>query len=142
FILHRIITNQGKSICRINGKLVTLAILREFGRTIIDIHSQHETQLLMDTNNHLTLLDQYCSVELDKTKKEYLSLFNTYDQLRRTHKELSTDEQQLAHRLDLLQFQMKELETANLQPEEDEILEKERAYLINFEKIFLGVQEA
>src|SRR5690625_1109795 len=141
FVLHRTITNQGKSICRINGKLVTLAILREFGRTIIDIHSQHETQSLMETNNHLVLLDQYCSAELEETKREYLSLFNTYEQLRRTYNDLSTDEQQLAHRLDLLQFQMNELEIANLQPDEDEMLEKEREYLINFEKIFLGVQE-
>src|SRR5699024_9879564 len=78
FVLQRTITNQGKSICRINGKLVTLAILREFGRRIIDIHSQHETQSLMDTNNHLTLLDQYCSADLGEAKKEYLSLYNTY----------------------------------------------------------------
>src|SRR5690625_2260299 len=168
FILRRTITNQGKSICRINGKLVTLAILREFGRTLIDIHSQHETQSLMDVNNHLTLLDHYYSSQIKDTKQQYLTLFDKYKHFKQSYEQLSTNEQQLAHRLDLLQFQMKELETAALQPNEDEQLdlvvmqqfqvvhletaalqpnedeqlEDERSYLLNFEKIYLGVQEA
>jgi len=142
FILRRSITNQGKSICRINGKLVTLAILREFGRTLIDIHSQHETQSLMDVNNHLTLLDHYYSSQIKDTKQQYLTLFAKYKHFKKSYEQLSTNEQQLAHRLDLLQFQMKELETAALQPNEDEQLEDERSYLLNFEKIYLGVQEA
>src|SRR5690625_3363591 len=142
FILRRTITNQGKSICRINGKLVTLAILREFGRTLIDIHSQHETQSLMDVNNHLTLLDHYYSSQIKDTKQQYLTLFDKYKHFKKSYEQLSTNEQQLAHRLDLLQFQMKELETAALQPNEDEQLEDERSYLLNFEKIYLGVQEA
>lgn len=142
FILRRTITKQGKSICRINGKLVTLTILREFGRTLIDIHSQHETQSLMDVNNHLTLLDQYCAENIADSKEQYLSIFNEYKQLKKSYEQLSTDEQQLAHRLDLLQFQMKELKSANLEPKEDDKLEEERDYLMNFEKIYLGVKEA
>src|SRR5699024_8388469 len=58
-VLHRTITANGKSICRVNGKLVTLAILKEFGKKLIDIHSQHETQSLMDPENHIHLLDLY-----------------------------------------------------------------------------------
>src|SRR5690625_1132805 len=142
FILRRTITNKGKSICRINGKLVTLAILREFGRTLIDIHSQHETQSLMDVNNHLILLDHYYSSQVNETKQQYLTLFEKYLHFKKSYEQLSTNEQQLAHRLDLLKFQMNELETAALQPNEDEQLEDERSYLLNFEKIYLGVQEA
>src|SRR5699024_8731726 len=58
-VLQRVITKNGKSICRVNGKLVTLAILKEFGKLLIDIHSQHETQSLMDVDNHIRLLDMY-----------------------------------------------------------------------------------
>jgi len=141
-ILRRTITVQGKSICRINGKLVTLAILREFGKQLIDIHSQHETQSLMDVSNHLLLLDDYCDEEINETKFEYLSLFEKHKKLKYSYDQLSTNEQQLAHRLDLLQFQMNELENAQLKPNEDEQLEEERNYLINFEKIYLKVNEA
>src|SRR5699024_12874298 len=56
-VLHRTITSGGKSICRVNGKLVTLAILREFGKTLVDIHSQHESQSLLNKENHIELLD-------------------------------------------------------------------------------------
>src|SRR5699024_6202811 len=69
-VLHRTITASGKSICRVNGKLVTLAILREFGKTLIDIHTQHETQSLMDSENHIQLLDLFDQRILE-SKKEY-----------------------------------------------------------------------
>ena len=67
---------SGKSICRVNGKLVTLAILREFGKTLIDIHSQHETQVLMDPEHHLDLLDMYDPKSMPKAKEEYSHLYD------------------------------------------------------------------
>src|SRR5690625_5394602 len=60
-ILERTITDKGKSICRINGKLVTLTILREFGRNLVDIHSQHDTYQLMSSHAHINLLDAFNS---------------------------------------------------------------------------------
>lgn len=141
-VLERIITNKGKSICRVNGKLVTLAILREFGKTLIDIHSQHETQSLMDKDQHLSLLDYYAFEHLKQTKNEYNQLFQKYKKLKEQIKELTTNEQQLSHRLDLLTFQKKEIEEANLMPNEDEVLEKERSQLVNFEKIYVSVNAA
>lgn len=141
-VLHRTITAAGKSICRVNGKLVTLAILREFGKKLIDIHSQHESQLLMDEANHLDLLDLYDQKALSKTKSEYELLYKKFVSLRSDYYDLSKNEQEMNHRLDLLAFQMKELEEANLQPEEDITLEEERTKLQNFENIYLGVQTA
>ncbi|HLR75146.1 MAG TPA: DNA repair protein RecN [Virgibacillus sp.] len=141
-VLQRTITHQGKSICRVNGKLVTLAILREFGKTLIDIHSQHETQSLMDPSNHIELLDLYDEPAIAQAKEEYTNLFHQYQLLSHKYDQLSTNEQELAHRLDLLEFQMRELEQAQLEPNEDLKLEEERSHLVNFEKIFLGVQEA
>ena len=141
-VLHRTITSKGKSICRVNGKLVTLAILREFGKTFIDIHSQHETQSLMDPDKHIDLLDLYYQDEITKAKEEYTNLYNKLMKLEGRYKELNENEQEMAHRLDLLEFQFKEIEEANLTPNEDEALEEERNHLANYEKIFTSVQDA
>lgn len=141
-ILHRVITAGGKSICRVNGKLVTLAILREFGRKLIDIHSQHETQSLMNPENHIELLDLYDSGTINKEKKSYQQIFDKLQLLKKRFKKLNENEQENAHRLDLLEFQKRELEQANLTPNEDEELEQERNKLANFEKIYNAIHDA
>ncbi|MBP1969701.1 DNA repair protein RecN (Recombination protein N) [Virgibacillus natechei] len=141
-VLQRTITANGKSICRVNSKLVTLAILKEFGKKLIDIHSQHETQSLMDPENHIELLDMYDPEPISKAKEEYTDLFNKLSSLKARYKKFSENEQEMAHRLDLLQFQMKELEQANLVPNEDDDLEEERTSLANYEKIHHALQDA
>lgn len=141
-VLQRTITSNGKSICRVNSKLVTLGILREFGKTLIDIHSQHETQSLMDPESHLELLDLYDPEAMKATKKEYSYLYERLSSLKTRYKELSENEQEMAHRLDLLEFQLQELEQANLEPNEDTALEEERMSLANFEKIYTALQDA
>lgn len=141
-VLQRTITSNGKSICRVNSKLVTLGILREFGKTLIDIHSQHETQSLMDPESHLELLDLYDPEAMKPTKKEYSYLYERLSSLKTRYKELSENEQEMAHRLDLLEFQLQELEQANLEPNEDTTLEEERMSLANFEKIYTALQDA
>jgi len=134
-VLHRTITAGGKSICRVNGKLVTLAILKEFGKTLIDVHSQHETQSLMNPENHIDLLDLYDENRIAKAKEEYTKLYEQLKTLKQKHKHLSENEQEMAQRLDLLEFQFREIEQASLSPDEDDLLEKEREHLANFEKI-------
>ncbi|GAB3052271.1 DNA repair protein RecN [Virgibacillus ainsalahensis] len=141
-VLQRVITGNGKSICRVNSKLVTLAILREFGKTLIDIHSQHETQSLMDPESHIELLDLYEPKLIPKAKGEFTYLFNKLSTLKSRYKKLSENEQEMAHRLDLLEFQMNELEQANLVPDEDVILEEERNSLANYERIYKGLYDA
>ncbi|MUK87177.1 DNA repair protein RecN [Ornithinibacillus sp. L9] len=141
-VLQRIITSSGKSICRVNGRLVTLAILKEFGKTLIDIHSQHETQSLMIPDAHVDLLDLYDPVHIEKVKEEYTYLFDKLQALKKRYKDLNENEQEMAHRLDLLEFQYNEIEQANLSPDEDLKLEKERDQLANFERIYKGVHDA
>ncbi|WP_042145854.1 DNA repair protein RecN [Paucisalibacillus sp. EB02] len=141
-VLQRVITTSGKSICRVNGKLVTLAILKEFGKTLIDIHSQHETQSLMNPENHIELLDLYNLAKVEKAKEEYLVLYEKLQSLKNRYKGLSENEQEIAQRLDLLEFQLSELENANLVPEEVVELEKERKQLVNYERIYKGVMDA
>ncbi|MBO8154837.1 MAG: DNA repair protein RecN [Bacillaceae bacterium] len=141
-VLHRIITAQGKSICRVNGKLVTLAILKEFGQTLIDIHTQHETQSLMDSDRHGDLLDLYDQQHIAEAKREYRQLFHDYKKIQKRYEALQNDEQEIVQRLDLLQFQLKELEEANLQENEDTRLEEERNILSNYEKIYQNLNDA
>ncbi|UOQ42570.1 DNA repair protein RecN [Halobacillus salinarum] len=141
-VLQRTITNQGKSICRVNGKLVTLAILKEFGQSLIDIHSQHETQSLMDPDRHIELLDLFSAEQLSSSIEDYQSVFEKYQMLNKRFKELSENEQEMAQRLDLLEFQFRELQEAELVPKEDEELSDERNKLMNYEKIYQGIHDA
>ncbi|MEC2325128.1 DNA repair protein RecN [Lederbergia lenta] len=139
-ILRRDIAQTGKSVCRINGKLVTISILREIGSTIIDIHGQHEHQELMDESMHLHLLDQYGKEEIGKTLNNYQEIYVQYDHTAKQMKQLTENEQQMAHRLDLLRFQLQEIQAANLKVNEDDELIEEKSRLTNFEKIFDAIK--
>lgn len=141
-ILERTIMNTGKSICRVNGKIVTLTILREIGQLLVHIHSQHDTMHLMDPTTHLPLLDAYNEKDIAPIKDEYQKLYDELITLQKKRNQLSSNEQQLAHRLDLLRFQLSELEQANLSIDEDLQLEEERKHLQNYEKIYRSLQEA
>ncbi|MBM7651558.1 DNA repair protein RecN [Neobacillus cucumis] len=139
-ILRRDISRSGKSVCRINGKLVTIATLREIGSTLVDIHGQHEHQELMDETRHLPLLDQFGAEEINPSLEEYSQVFRRYEQTLHKLKLLSENDQQTAHRLDLIQFQLDEIQNANLKPNEDEELAEEKRRLGNFEKVFEAIQ--
>ncbi|CAM3992191.1 DNA repair protein RecN [Mesobacillus thioparans] len=139
-VLRRDIAASGKSVCRINGKLVTIAVLREVGSTLIDIHGQHEHQELMDETRHINLLDQFGSEEILPALHEYQQVYRSFEQTLKKLKSLSENEQQMAHRLDLIQFQHDEILSANLMMNEDEELLEERRKLANFERIFESIQ--
>lgn len=139
-ILRRDMSSTGKSICRINGKLVTIAVLREVGQLLVDIHGQHDNQELMNEENHLSLLDQYGGQEVKDALEAYLDVYRHYDGLKKKITQLSENEQEMAHRLDLLQFQLDEIEKAELQPKEDELLQEEKNQISNYEKIYDALQ--
>lgn len=141
-VLRRDMTRSGKSICRINGKLVTIAVLREFGSSLIDIHGQHEHQELMNDSKHLPLLDQFGSHEIQPALNEYKRVYKSYDETQNRLKRLSEDEQKMAHRLDLLLFQLEEISNAQLMLNEDEELYEERTKLSNFERIYAALQSS
>jgi DNA repair protein RecN (Recombination protein N) len=141
-VLRREISKTGKSVCRINGKLVTITILREIGSAIVDIHGQHEHQELMNESSHLPLLDQFGGDEINNELKEYQAIFSRYEQTAKKLKSLSENEQQMAHRLDLIQFQLDEIEKAKLKLNEDEELFEEKRRLNNFERLFSLIQSS
>ncbi|MED3571702.1 DNA repair protein RecN [Cytobacillus praedii] len=139
-ILRRDISSNGKSVCRINGKLVTISTLREIGSTLIDIHGQHEHQELMDETMHLSLLDQFGGEKISSALNEYQYVYHAYEQKIKQLKNLSENDQQMAHRLDLIQFQLDEIRTADLKLNEDEELMEEKRKLSNFERVYDSLQ--
>ncbi|MER1999204.1 MAG: DNA repair protein RecN [Lysinibacillus sp.] len=135
-ILRRDLNENGKSVCRINGKLVPLAVLREIGGSLIDIHGQHENQELMDEKRHINLLDQFAHPEITPVKDSYETQYEAYRTCKKELDALSLDEQRTAQRIDLYQFQLNELQEAQLTEHEEEALLEERKRLQNFHKIF------
>ena len=108
-ILRRDINDSGKSVCRVNGKLVTIGILREIGASLIDIHGQHESQELMDDKAHIHLLDQFAGENLKEVKESYQELYKQYKKWKKELDKLSENEQQIAHKIDLYTFQVEEI---------------------------------
>ncbi|MFC5713307.1 DNA repair protein RecN [Thalassorhabdus alkalitolerans] len=141
-VLRREITKQGKSICRINGKLVTLAILREVGQSLVDIQGQHDNQELMQAEKHAGMLDRFAGKKLQEALREYQTIYTTFRSVEKKVKQLRENDQEVAHRLDFIEYQLKEIEEAQLQPGEDEELEKEKYKLANSEKLFRSLKEA
>ncbi|MDR4936372.1 DNA repair protein RecN [Rossellomorea marisflavi] len=139
-VLRRDISSTGKSVCRVNGKLVTIATMREIGSTLIDIHGQHEHQELMNEHLHLTLLDQFGGKDIASSLTAYLDVFDEYQTVARQLKRLNENEQEMAHRLDLIQFQQKEIQDAELRLHEDDELQDEKLKLVNFEKLYEALQ--
>ncbi|MFJ8237022.1 DNA repair protein RecN [Ureibacillus sp. NPDC094379] len=135
-ILRRDINENGKSVCRVNGKLVPLSILREIGSTLIDIHGQHENQELMDEKRHINMLDYFAANQLAPVKEAYSETFDLYRELKKEISTLNIDEQRTAQRIDLYQFQINELDEAKLKVGEEDALLDERKRLLNFHKIF------
>lgn len=141
-VLRRDISRSGKSVCRINGKLVTISTLREFGGTLVDIHGQHEHQELMNDTLHLSLLDQFGLAEIGPALTEYESVYSRYESALNKLKHLSENEQKTAHRLDLILFQFEEIQKAHLKINEDEDLFEEKRKLSNFERVFEAIQSS
>lgn len=141
-VLRRDISRTGKSVCRINGKLVTISTLREIGSTLVDIHGQLEHQELMDETRHLKLLDQFGLEEISLSLEEYQQVFRRYEHTLQNLTSLSKNDQQTAHRLDLIQFQFEEIQKADLKLHEDEELVEEKRKLGNFERVFEAIQSS
>ncbi len=141
-VLHRTISQSGKSICRVNGKLTTLALLKEMGQLLLDIHSQHETQALLDPDKHIELLDYYHYTTDPSFKKEYERIFEKWHDVKNKYNKQNKNEKEMAQRLDLLKFQINEIQSAQLELKEDERLIEERNSLHNFERIYSNLTDA
>lgn len=134
-LIQREIFATGRNVCRINGSIVTIAVLKEVGSQLIDIHGQNEHQELMVSENHLHLLDYYGPSELDRLKKEYQSVFSEYRHLEKERREWEINEQELVQRIDILKYQVEEIKAADLHLNEEEELKEEEQKLANHQSI-------
>ena len=134
-IVSREINTSGKNLCKINGRLVTVNELRNFMKNIIDIHGQYDNQTLMDTEFHTKYLDKFIGSTIEEEKSQYCDLYNEYKELKLKLKNNYGDEIEKQRKLDLLQYQYKEIKAANLKLGEDEKLEEQRKIIMNSEKV-------
>lgn len=135
-ILRRDLNANGKTVCRVNGKLVTIAVLREIGSQLIDIHGQHENQELMHERSHIHLLDHFAGDKLTRASDNYTDLYERYRKLKSKLETADENEQQVAQRIDLYSFQLREIDAAALVIGEEDELEAEKQKLQNFNRLY------
>lgn len=140
-IVSREINVNGKNMCKINGRMVTVNELREFMRKIIEIHGQNDNQNLLDSKEHLKYLDNYIGADVSKLKEEYKKKYVRYMEIKKELKENYGDEKERQRKLDLLKYQYEEIEEASLNDGEEEELNNKQKIIINAEKIAKTLQE-
>ncbi len=141
-IVSREINSNGKNMCKINGRMVTVNELKNFMNKFIEIHGQNDNQSLLDNKYHLKYLDGYIGEELSNIKKEYKEKYKKYIDIKKELKANYGDEKERERKLDLLRYQVNEIEEANLKENEEEKLEEKRKIMLNSEKISKNLSEA
>lgn len=135
-VISRELAVKGRNVVRINGQLTTINVLRDIGHYLVDIHGQHDQQILMDQDRQIDLVDNYAPASFKDDLADYQADFEKWQKLTNQLRHLRQDAQELAQKQDILQFQNNELESADLEdPEEDEKLEEEYNELNNYQKI-------
>ena len=139
-VIQREIHLDGKNVCRVNGCLVSVSILRKLGTQLINIHGQHDSATLFDEDNHLTFLDAFGDNE--QLRAAYTEKYEAVAKLRREIDKMTMDEGEKLRRMETLRYQIGEIEKAELEAGEDEALEERRKLLQNAEKLSNGMDTA
>ena len=140
-IISREIFLNGRNTCKINGRLVTVNELKEFMSKIIDIHGQNDNQTIMSKQEHINYLDNFIGKDVLNEKYEYQKLYNRYNEIKKELKENYGDEKEKQRKLELLKYQLNEIEQANLKENEEDELNNERKKIMNSEKIYTCLTE-
>lgn len=141
-IVQREIYASGRTVCRVNGRLVTIAALRDICSHLVDIHGQNEHQELMRPERHLSLLDTFGAKELQEQYQIYTESYQQYKKVKKEYDEWQHNEQELAQRIDILQFQTDEIEAAKLEVGEEERLSEEKNRLVNYQRVMQSLSAA
>lgn len=134
-IVSREVYLNGRNSCKINGRLVTVNELKETMNKIIDIHGQQDNQNLLDSSKHIGYLDDFCGIELNKIKQDYRELFSEYNEIKDRLSQNYGDDKERERKLDLLKYQLNEIEKANLKIGEDDDLQEKHNLMKNSEKL-------
>ena len=142
-IVSREININGKNMCKINGRMVTVNELKDFMKQFIEIHGQNDNQNLLDSKLHLKYLDGFIGTEiLEENKEKYRTLYNRYLEIKEELKQNYGDDKERQRKLDLLRYQTEEIEQAKLKENEEQGLEEKRNLFLNSEKIVENLNEA
>ena len=142
YIVSREIHSNGRSTCKINGRLVTVNELKNFMLNVINIHGQSDNQTIMNINEHINFLDDFIGKDIVNLKEEYLTLYNEYKEIQNELSKNYGDDTEKERKLDLLNYQLNEISEANLQINEDVELEEQRKIIQNSEKIYTNLKVA
>ncbi|WP_105124743.1 DNA repair protein RecN [Streptococcus suis] len=134
-IIRREILQNGRSVSRVNGQMVNLSVLKQIGQHLVDIHGQHDQEELMKAQHHIRLLDSFGEDEFWALKDRYQTTFDAYRSLRKRVLEKQKNEQEHKARIEMLEYQIAEIEAADLQSGEDVQLNQERDKLLNHKQI-------
>ena len=140
-IISREINVNGKNMCKINGRMVTVNELKEVMRKIIEIHGQNDSQNLLDNKEHLKYLDNFIGKDIKSLKEKYKEQYVRYLEIKKELKENYGDEKERQRKLDLLKYQFQEIEEAGLVDGEEEELSNKQKLIVNAEKIAKTLQE-
>ena len=134
-IIRREILQNGRSVSRVNGQMVNLSVLRSIGQYLVDIHGQHDQEELMRPQLHIQMLDGFGDADFLELKQAYQTNFDAYRKMRKQLLEIKKNQEEHKARIEMLEFQMAEIESASLQPGEDLKLNQERDILLNHKNI-------
>lgn len=134
-IIRREILQNGRSVSRVNGQMVNLSVLRSIGQYLVDIHGQHDQEELMRPQLHIQMLDGFGDAGFLELKQAYQTNFDAYRKMRKQLLEIKKNQEEHKARIEMLEFQMAEIESASLQPGEDLKLNQERDKLLNHKNI-------
>ena len=141
-IITREIYNNGRNMCKINGRLVTVTELKNFMSNYIEIHGQNDNQKLLDSRTHIKYLDNFSGEGIIQLKNEYKEKYQRYNEIRRELKNNYGDEKEKQRKLDLLRYQLNEIQEARLKDGEESELEERSKLIRNSEKIAKNLSEA
>ena len=140
FLISRSISADGKNVCRVNGSPVTVGMLKSIGRELINIHGQHDSQLLLNPESHCSFIDRMA--ENESLLEEYKSAFDKLIAIKREISSLVTDDEEKNRKIELLTYQIDEIENAQLTVGEMDELKAARTLHRNSEKIITAVNAA
>ncbi|HHW22624.1 MAG TPA: DNA repair protein RecN [Clostridiaceae bacterium] len=141
-LISRVITESGKNICRVNGTMVTVSMLRDIGQRLVDIHGQYDNQSLLRTETHIELLDLFAGEKLAEEKRQYRILLDKLNELKSRLRSLSGEGKERERTMDMLRFQINEIESADLHAGEDEELRRQSKILSHSEEIVNAFSQA
>lgn len=141
-IISREININGKNMCKINGRMVTVNELKQFMSNFIEIHGQNDNQSLVDNKFHLKYLDGFIGSKISDIKNQYKEEYKKYLEIKQELKNNYGDEKERERKLDLLRYQFNEIDEANLKENEEDELEEKRKLMINSEKISKSLNDA